>query len=164
MIIIQFICLIYCCLNNCSANIFSHERTFLVYWPLVIWKSVILNCYLVPNKFSYTLVLSGSYLLLNNALIILPLDNFPVLPKVYICPKRINQQGSTKRYMHTFKILNQLYTRHLVWQTFEYFFTWFHPRKMFSQFYARFAGGAMQGFQLLDRFDHNSGESPDNFI
>ena len=29
---------------------------------------------------------------------------------------------------------------------------------MFSQFYARFAGGVMQGFQLLDRFDHNSSE------
>ena len=29
---------------------------------------------------------------------------------------------------------------------------------MFFQFYARFAGGVMQGFQLLDRFDHNSSE------
>ena len=29
---------------------------------------------------------------------------------------------------------------------------------MFSRFYASFAGGVMQGFQLLDRFDHNSSE------
>ena len=42
-------------------------------------------------------------------------------------------------------------------------FTWFPP-KMFSEFYARFAGGVMQGFQLLDRFDHNSSESPDYYV
>ena len=35
--------------------------------------------------------------------------------------------------------------------------TWFR-RIMFSRFYASFAGGVMQGFQLLDRFDHNSRE------
>ena len=39
----------------------------------------------------------------------------------------------------------------------KYSFMWFRPI-MFSQFYARFAGGVMQGFQLLDRFDHNSSE------
>ena len=39
----------------------------------------------------------------------------------------------------------------------KYSFMWFRPI-MFSQFYARFAGGEMQGFQLLDRFDHNSSE------
>ena len=39
-----------------------------------------------------------------------------------------------------------------------YSFTWFRPIMFSCQFYARFAGGVMQGFQLLDRFDHNSSE------